>query len=205
MPAHGTVSKLLVGLIRDAIGRTVLRCFPHGYARGLRVVFVNLDADRAPCLSRLQEAIDMVASVGPSFQANLRRIRHVAVWTGCNPSIDSLGGVQLASEDITDLPTIILAAVLIHEGTHLRVAAHHIKYEGSVRARIEELCVREEARFLRKFGDHGAKLAAVVEETLKQQWWEDSALELDLQRQLSQLQVPPWLESLIRVARDSTP
>ena len=195
----------LVGFVRDAIGTIVLRCFPHGYARGFRVVFVNLDADRALCLTRLQEAIDMVASAGSSFQANLRRIRHLAVWTGCNASTDTLGGVQLASEDITDLPAIILAAVLIHEGTHLRVAAHHIKYEGSLRARIEELCVREETRFLRKFGDNGAKLAAVVEETLKQKWWEDSALESDLQRQFSQLQVPPWLESLIRVARDATP
>ena len=202
-PAHAIVPMPLVGLVRDIIASVVLRCFPRGYARGLRVVFVNIDADRALCLSRLQEAIDMVASAGSSFQANLRRVRHVAVWMACNASIDSLGGVQLASEDIIDLPTILLASVLVHEATHLRVAARHIKYEGSLRARIEELCVREQARFLRTFGGTGEKLAGVVEESLKQRWWEDSALEAELQRQLVQHQVPPWLEALIRASRDA--
>jgi hypothetical protein len=50
-----------------------------------------------------------------------------------------------------DLLHYAYAAVLVHESTHAKLDKHRFSYSRLIRSRIEEVCNKEEARFLSKF------------------------------------------------------
>jgi hypothetical protein len=63
------------------------------------------------------------------------------------------------------------ACTLIHEATHGRIAARGIKYTPKLRARIEELCVREESRFLLRLASTKPDLAESLRRAFDSSEW----------------------------------
>lgn len=197
--------RVVIGLfasLRNILAGTVLYMFPHASINGIRIIFVDLDADRAACLQRLDAAIDKITCAPPGIRKALGHVRHIVIPPGGGASTDTLGGVQVGSEHVAELPMSLLASVLVHEATHLRIASYGVAASSNRRERIERVCIRQQSRFLRASGGDGEEVAtALEEESDRQRWWTDEAREADLVRALEAQSVPPWLGALIRRSR----
>jgi hypothetical protein len=77
---------------------------------------------------------------------------------------------------------------LVHEATHARIAKAGITYKQALRARIERLCVEEEAAFADKL-PQGQQLAADARRRLEEKWWETPAM---FDRRVRQLRISGW-------------
>lgn len=86
----------------------------------------------------------------------------------------------------------------IHETVHLRIRGFGIPSRTTNAARIERICVREQARFLRLIPHDGEQRALDVEETLGTEWWAEEARRAELDRVIRDVGVPRWLHSLFR-------
>jgi hypothetical protein len=179
---------------------TYLLLFPKIAVRGQRVIFTDLAADRNRWRDRLEGTLKLLAEAG-RHRGALHRIRHIVVWPGHYTMADRWGGIHLSSDSL-DLDDIVLAGVLVHEATHLRIRKHRIKSIPSQRARIEAICVKAQAAFLREVGgEYGPLLASTVEEALGDPWWTDEKIDADLERAAADAEIPAWLTRILRKLR----
>jgi hypothetical protein len=55
----------------------------------------------------------------------------------------------------SDTTSVELALTLVHEGTHARLRRWGFRYDETIRARIERICIRNELAVARRFPDSG--------------------------------------------------
>lgn len=176
----------------------VLRLYQQRYVDGVQIIFTDLGIDRDHCLSQLAAVFETLQRVDErDFAAVKRYVRHIVVWRGRYTAYDRLGGIHLSSSWLIDSSPAALASALVHEAAHLRIAKCGIKYEGDKRARIERVCVKQQAAFLRKVCDGGADLAAEVDQSLATPWWTDRAHRERVERLVSDAGLPAWLAPLL--------
>lgn len=189
----------MVSTPTQALSALLLRLYPRRRVEGLRITFTDLDVNRDATVARLAEAFRTLRQVDErQLRAVKRYVRHVVVWGGHYTAYDQLGGIHLSSSHLVDLTDAVLASVFVHEATHLRLIKHRIKYHGHNRARIERVCVRQQADFLRKLPeDGGAEFAAVVEQALETRWWTDEAHREQVERVVADNNLPRWLVPLL--------
>jgi hypothetical protein len=107
--------------------------------------------------------------------------------------------VHLSAEYLLGEPPEIVAAALVHEAAHLRIEQWGISYHPDVRARIEQICTRKQAAFLRKFHDEAlAARAADLETGLSSPWWTREARQKRVRRSLEREGIPGWLSRFMR-------
>ena len=166
----GVLRRAAVALLRTAFFATHGRHDVHGK----RVLISDPHADKSMVLADLKAAILVLENVNPKlFGAVLRYVGHIIVWPGDYTAYDSWGGVHLSAAYLRKAPAEIIASGLVHEYVHLRVERCGISYEGEARARIETLCVRHQAAFLRETKhEHSEAWALEAEIGLKDRWWE---------------------------------
>lgn len=180
------------------IGYLIISLYPKSEVDGIRVIFTDIEADRPKCKARLHRALDAGAGAGRRYDALLKRIRYFVIHPGDTPFADSAGGIHIPSADLLGLDEFALASVLIHESVHLRISARGIQYEPQCRERIERLCVKEQARFLRTVPDGGEEMAREAEELLAFPWWTPEQREADLKRLFDEHNIPQWLRGIVR-------
>jgi hypothetical protein len=165
---------------------------------GVRMMISDPAVDRIRCTAKLDDALQLLAAVDPNALRRVQqRVRHVLVWPGDYTAYDVWGGVHLASSHLMSARPAILAGMLVHEATHLRIAACGIPYAPEVRARIEEACVRQEAAFLRKVPEGGEEAAASTMESLQMPWWGEDERYQRIHRSGTDSGRPAWLSDLI--------
>lgn len=91
-----------------------------------------------------------------------------------------------------------LAGTLVHETVHLRIAGLGIPYRRSLRERIERMCIREEARFLRTIPEGGEDFAKEVEAELQSEWWTDDSHNKIVDEAINRGDLPRWAARLVR-------
>jgi hypothetical protein len=179
----------------------LLALYPRRDLRGIRIVFTDPDIDRTAVLVRLDEALSLICATDDRSAKQISlRLRSIIAWPGhysaaCPPKAIQLSRIHLEAS------TLELASVLVHEVTHLRIEAFGVPYTESFQARIEHRCTREQASFLRKYGDEGAAMAELFEEELQRPWWTEQAHRQDIERLVGDHALPRWLGSLLSFAR----
>lgn len=185
--------------LRRAVSALLLRLYPTRRVADIRIVFTDLAADRDATEERLTAVFETVRRVEErAFVAVKRYVKHVVIWGGHYTAYDQLGGVHLSSAWLADSSDVELAAALVHEATHLRLIRLGVRYKDEQqRARIERLCVKRQAAFLRRAQDGGADLAAELERALERPWWTDEAHRARAERLVSDAELPGWLVPLL--------
>lgn len=187
--------------VRQLLGFLVIHLYPKQRAAGTRVIFTDLDADRAACTARLEQAFEVMISARRRYQLLRARVCYVVVWVGDYCFADGFGGVHLPAEDIMGVTVHALASVLVHEAVHIRISGMGIRYKPEYRERIEKLCIREQATFLRCApgnADDAEAMARAAESVLEFPWWTENERESNRQRVLDVNEVPQWLRSVVR-------
>ena len=184
--------------VSEMVGSLIIRFYPKREVEGVRVIFSDLGVDRAECASRIRSAFEALNTIGRGYQATAKRIGYIVVWPGHYTFADGFGGVHLASADLLGISNYALASVFVHESTHLRISARGIKYLPECRERIERLCVKEQARFLRHVPDHGEEMARDAESVLAFPWWTQEANDADLRKLFDDNNLPKWLMAITR-------
>lgn len=180
-----------------ALGWVFLRLHRRYRVGGMTVILSDTSAAGDLSLQRIGSALDTLRSLDPARAARVGRwVKHVIVWPGHYTAYDKWGGIHLASRHLA-APPVILASALVHEATHLRIAKRGIPYDPARRARIEKLCVQEQAAFLRKAPIDGPRWADQVEQGLNEPWWTEADREARVHRSLQEAQLPDWLAPLL--------
>lgn len=181
----------------NLLAATLLRFYPRNTVSGIRVIFTDPNVERGTCLSRLSDGLRTLESIDPRRYRGVHRfVAHIVVWPGHFTAYDSLGGIQLASWYLLAISDLQLASALVHEATHLRIAGRGIEYRARNRERIERLCVKEQAAFLRQVSP-GHELAADIERALSIPWWTEEMHAADMERVMSDAGLPAWLGPLL--------
>ncbi len=143
---------------------------------GIAVVISDSSADSLAVLERLRSVTRTIEDVDPRrWKKVLAEIRHIIVWPGDYTAYDRWGGIHLSTRYLMGAPVGIVAGGLVHEGVHLRIARAGIGYQPPLRARIEAICVKEQAAFLAQLPGDGPRWARDALNDLDEPWWTDSA------------------------------
>jgi hypothetical protein len=138
---------------------------------GMKVVITDPRANVNDCLVRIREGLMLLRDVDPRrFRQVVRYVRRCLVWPGRYTAYDVWGGMHLASRHALQSGPTFLAGAFVHEAAHLRIAKRGIPYLGSLRARIEAVCVKEQAALLRKVSAEGIEGAKEAEAALRENW-----------------------------------
>lgn len=169
------------------------------YACGLRVAISAPDINVADAVSRLEGAIAFIGAIDPSARRQFHKyVRHIVVWPGPYSAANKWGGIHLSAEYLMIARQARLAGTLVHETMHLRIARLGVPYQLSLRERIEKMCIREEAHFLRKVPDDGENLAREVEAELQTDWWTDESHNRTVADAVHKGELPRWAAWLVR-------
>lgn len=144
--------------------------------RGIPVVISDPQANIRAVLERLLSVTGTIADVDPRrWKKVLSNVRHIIVWPGDYTAFDRWGGVHLSTRYLMGASAGLVAGGLVHEGTHLRIARSGIRYQPEARARIEALCVKEQAAFLAQLPGDGPRWAEDALRDLEDPWWTEAA------------------------------
>jgi hypothetical protein len=187
--------------LRAAIWKFYVCRSPYCIVSGIRIVDMTLGAHDGTPLSRLNDAIALIARFAPPNLHGIRStLNYIAVGFGGGP-----GYIPFANACLLDLqyltrnsPTSV-AAALVHEATHARISLCGIRASEVGLERIERACVKAEIAFLSHVPG-AQEIREGCERLLQsdQSWWRGDD---QLRRQLSELQaggVPNWLTRLVK-------
>lgn len=155
------------------LGQAILQLYPRQHVRGIRVVITIFEMPRTVYLSRLETAIDFLRENDHRRYRWLDRyVKSIVVWNGDYSFANDARSIFLSIGHMMDYSAPELAGVLVHETTHLRLKRMGIPSRLAIRARLESVCVRQQAEFLR-LADY-EELANLEERRLEVPWWTES-------------------------------
>ena len=177
----------------------VLPMFEQHSQMGVAVYSSVLDVDTSPMAAKLRIALDILRTTDErQYRFVLRYIRQVVLWAGDHTAFDRFDGVHLASNYLMSAPPEQIAAALVHEAVHLRIAARGIPYHPRLRGRIERICTLAEASFLRRCGTDGSRWAGEAEAGLLDPWWTAEERRATLRRGFEKVGLPGYLSWFFR-------
>lgn len=190
--------------VKQWAGCLIVHLFPKRYDAGIRVIFTDLDADRDDCVARIKDALALTEQGPRRYRLLRNRLRFVVVWAGDYCYADSFGGVHLPARDVAGVSALALASVFIHEAMHVRISRMGIAYLPAYRERIETLCIREQAAFLRSAQnnpDDSEDMARAAELVLDFPWWTNAERSSNRERLLEEHAIPEWMRIVVRGPR----
>jgi hypothetical protein len=146
-------------------------------------------------LDKVDRALKVIAESTPARYAHIRRDVQ-RIWVGPIPNyargqwIEELRLCMLRDSFVGDeeVSDAYVAALIVHEGAHARVARAGISFDEEMRPRVERLCIKSQLAFVRRHPD-GGPLVELFEENLKRadSWWSDQRLRSVQLRALKEL------------------
>jgi hypothetical protein len=189
----------LTSLLRTVVASAVLHLYPHRNLGRIRIIFADIDIDRSVAMERLEGAFKVLDATDASRSRHVHRyVRRIVVWAGHFTFATPPKSVYLASSHLLTGSSIELASTLVHEAVHLRIERHGIRFERTLRERIEHRCILEQTSFLRRQGAEGEEMAELYEEQLEvAPWWTDESQSNDVERVIKDVGIPRWVAALL--------
>jgi hypothetical protein len=170
----------------------------HGITVGSSPVGAH-DVERS--FEKVDQALQAIAEYDRPRYFHI--LRHVPrIWVGPVPHyargqwVDQLRLCMLRDDFVGHdaVSVAYLAAIIVHEATHARLARTGIAFDEDVRPRVERLCIKSQIEFARKHPD-GGPLIQVFEQNLERrdEWWSDQRLRSVQLRALKNLGLPRGL------------
>lgn len=172
------VSQCLV-LVRQCLSALLLRISiqlsPRLGASGLHLADVGCRSGGSPAFAPVLVALERIRTASPRQFARVQRsFRWVVIVPGGNGGGQYLHCLRACLLDREYIATALpesLAATIVHESAHARIAAWGIPYARDLRGRVERICVDAEIAFLRRVPGT-ASLVAQAEHDLASEWWD---------------------------------
>ncbi len=172
---------------------------PKRRMHGLTVASSPIGAHQVEAsFQKLDRALQAIARCDPPRYAGIRKDMQ-RIWVGPIPNyargqwIEELRLCMLRDSFVGDdaVSDAYVAALIIHEGTHARVARAGISFDEQNRPRIERLCIKSQLAFARRHPD-GGPLVEMFEENLERadSWWSDQRLRSVQLQALTELGLP---------------
>jgi hypothetical protein len=172
--------------------------------------------DPETALQRVEAALKLMEHFAPlhyrRVKSSLSRIWVTLVPHGAGCYMHSLNACLLDERVVASETTTLewIASAIIHEATHARLEKRGIRYDESIRYRIERSCARRELDFALRLSGADALLEEIKwrlercnEENASftdQKMWE--GIEQGNEDMLRHLGTPEWVISLVFKARD---
>lgn len=181
--------------------RTAVALSERAKVEGFEVADLRVGQHDSALMERVAGVIRFVVLTDPRRARRMSRdVRRVVLM-----DLGGAGGSYLAEIDacaldpnqVREQPIEATAVVLVHEATHARIRKAGIQYDAAMRGRIEEICVKEEMAFARRFAN-GAAYIASARQALEHPWWSVADERLREERQLRSL---GWSEWTIKLRR----
>jgi hypothetical protein len=168
------------------------------YIDALPVLMADSEIDPDYAVNQLRLALEKMEEVFPMRGAQFRRyVRQIVIWAGGYTAFDRWSGIHMASAHIPAEPPL-LAAALVHETIHLRIARWGVPYDDRYRSRIEKICTEKQAEFLQRFSEREARMAEELTAALRDPWWSQGHLEQRVGTAFAKVGLPSWLSALFR-------
>lgn len=144
--------------------------------------------------ARLEQALTLVLEIRPWNKR--RMVRDIPKLLTVYPTgaeyIQSLRCCVIGYENLLRSSREEIAAIIVHEATHGRIAHAGIDYTPECRERIERACVRAETNLLRTL--HGQpRLRRTDDREPLTPWWTEQERVSYLASQLRHMGVPEWM------------
>ena len=129
--------------------------------------FFRSKADDDTCLQRVEQALNLIKLCDPvryhRLLRDLKRIWVTLVTDGLAEFDEALAACKLDERFVLDDATSVeqIAATIVHEATHARLAGYGIAYDEPIRHRVEAICLRREIAFANKL-PNGAEVRELV-------------------------------------------
>jgi len=148
-------------------------------------------------LPLVADALEVVKQVSPPVMRRLKtHVRAIIVNDSRTGYLTGRGICVLNAANLESQTPEEVALALVHESAHARIEAAGFSYRGTLRGRIERMCVRAEIRFAERIGD--PQLVDRIRKKLDLVWWEDGQMRAVREREWRQWGLP---EFLIRIRR----
>ena len=191
--------------LRISSGRTI-----HGIRVRLAPSFDHAAKTRA--LAKVESALDLIARYDPRRMTRLARDLR---WIWIQRSGYAVGWYQHALRMCVldreylaapDQSAAVIAAILVHEGTHARLHGRNIRYPEPARARIEAFCDAQSIAFLRRLPDGEAWVPGFSQDRVTESdRWSNARLDRDwsdgirverdaMERDIDAAALPLWLK-----------
>jgi hypothetical protein len=174
--------------------------FETRMVEGVQIVLSETEVDEQSVMKKLSSVLQAMARVDPLKSEQFRRgVQQITIWPGDTTAFDRMGGIHLSASYLLGQSPEAVAAALVHELTHLRIANSGVPYHPSLRERIETICVRKEAAFLRRAGGiHATAMAEEVLSGLHNPWWTRDERRARIRANLERGNLPGWLARFFR-------
>ena len=176
----------------------------------------SAQSDAEPALQRVEAALQLVNRCAPlhyrRVKNNLSRIWVTLVPHGAGCYLHSLNACLLDERVVASETTTLewIASAIVHEATHARLEKRGIRYDETVRLRIERICIRRELDFVRRLSGVDALQEQITQSldwcrdgnahyTDQNMWQEIDQGHADALRHLG---TPEWVIALVFRARE---
>jgi len=176
----------------------------------------SAQSDAEPALQRVEAALQLVNRCAPlhyrRVKNNLSRIWVTLVPHGAGCYLHSLNACLLDERVVASETTTLewIASAIVHEATHARLEKRGIRYDETVRLRIERICIRRELDFARHLSGIDALQKEITQRldwcrdgnahyTDQNMWQEIDQGHADALRHLG---TPEWVIALVFRARE---
>jgi hypothetical protein len=164
-------------------------------AHGIELRAGLLDAWMEPLFfAKVTRALDLIAERDARRLARIQRDVRVICGdlAGYSHWYDPLRLMVLVWPAVFPTRVEDVALTIVHEATHARIYRAGIAYDEDARARIEAVCVGQEATFARLLPD-GESLAERELKKLDTPWWTTSEFQRSQLERARAHEIPEWL------------
>lgn len=182
--------------------RLLLLVSPRAEADGFEIAALNDHLSEAS-VHKIREALRLIADVDAALLRRMERdVKRIMLVRAGGPEYWPFAqGFILTAGWVTSAPIEQVAFTIVHEATHARLWRSGFRYGRDKRRRLEEICIRAEARFAALLPD-GQELSAEIIGRLLHPWWTDQAI-VARQHGAQEKLWPRWLLRLTRAMRSN--
>src|SRR5690606_34490949 len=161
--------------LRWLLYRSLMGLSPRYCVEGVEVIDASGGHDQL-AIQRLEEALELIRDTDPRRHHRLKKDikRFILVKAGGPEYAHEVQACVLRSAYVRNAEAAAVATTIVHEAMHARLCARRVGYGMGIRARVEEVCTREQIAFVKRLGRDD--ILVQLEEKLKRPWWTESEL-----------------------------
>ena len=151
-------------------------------------------------IGRIDEAMALIRKVDARRAERMQRdLSCILILRSGGPEFLSPISACLLSEQLVLSSTVTgLALMIVHEAAHARLWRRGLRYQHSVRDRVERICIREELAFAQRLPEAEVVVPWVKQKLESIRHLSDKSLSLRRQKDLDGLALPKWVRRLLR-------
>jgi hypothetical protein len=181
--------------VRIPLLRAAVALSERAKIEGFEVADVRVGATDTALMERVADVIRFVIHTDPRrarrMSQDVQRVVLMDLGGSAGSYLAAIDACALDPQQVQLQPIEATALVLVHEATHARIEKAGIRYDPVMRGRIENICVKQEIAFARRFSG-GATYIASAQRALNHPWWSVADERQREDRQLRSLGWPEW-------------